>query len=212
MVVYAVMILTAVFCIVPVGKIQFPDLVDADQVFLRVMEAGFSPLVRGLAVAAVLAAVMSTTGALLLACSSAVSHDLLTNFAGLRLSNKATSVVQIGSAWVVGGMALYWALSPPELISEFYTAAVGLISAGLFVPTVAGLWWKKANLAGGLSALVTGASVYALIQFGLVPIPLSPILVALPASALAMWLGGRLGAPEDPDLVGQIARLHEDDS
>ncbi len=212
MVVYAVLILTAVFAIVPVGKIQFLDLADADQVFLKVIEAGFPPLVRGLAVAAVLAAVMSTTGALLLACSSAVAHDLLTNFAGLRLSDKATSVVQVGSAWVIGGMALYWALSPPELISEFYTAAVGVISAGLFVPTIAGLWWKKANLAGGLSALVTGALVYTVIQFGLITVPLSPILVALPASALAMWLGGRLGAPEDPNMVRQIARLHEDDN
>jgi sodium/pantothenate symporter len=210
MVVYAVLILTAVFAIVPVGKIQFPDLTDADQVFLKVMDLGFSPFFRGLAVAAVLAAVMSTTGALLLACSSAVSHDLLVNFAGLRLSNKAASLLQVATAWVIGGLALYWALDPPELISEFYTAAVGIISAGLFVPTVAGLWWKRANLAGGISALVTGALLYALIQVGIINIPISPILVALPASGLAMWAGGRLGAPESPDMVEQIARLHED--
>jgi sodium/pantothenate symporter len=209
-VVYAVLILTAVFAIVPVGKIQFPDLTDADQVFLKVMDLGFSPVFRGLAVAAVLAAVMSTTGALLLACSSAVSHDLLVNFAGLRLSNKAASLIQVASAWVIGGLALYWALDPPELISEFYTAAVGIISAGLFVPTVAGLWWKRANLAGGISALVIGALLYALIQVGFINIPISPILVALPASALAMWAGGRLGTPEAPDMVEQIARLHED--
>lgn len=211
MVVYSIMILAAVLAIVPVGKIQFPGLADADQVFLKVMEVDFPPLARGLAVAAVLAAVMSTTGALLLACSSAVAHDLLEGFAGLRLSEKATSWVQVGSAWVIGGLALYWAYSPPELISEFYTAAVGLISAGLFVPTVAGLWWRKANLAGGLAALVTGALVYALLQFRLVDLPVSPILVALPASALAMWMGGRLGAPEEPVMLEQIGWLHEDE-
>jgi Na+/pantothenate symporter len=126
------------------------------------------------------------------------------------LTEKASSWIQIGSAWVIGALALYWAYSPPELISEFYTAAVGLISAGLFVPTVAGLWWTKANLAGGLAALVTGAVVYGLLQFGLITLPASPILVALPASALAMWIGGRLGAPEDPAMLEQIGRLHGD--
>ena len=115
------------------------------------------------------------------------------------------------AAWVIGGLALYWAYSPPALITEFYTAAVGLISAGLFVPTIAGLWWKKANLAGGLAALVTGTMVYALLQFHLVALPVSPILVALPASGLAMWVGGRLGAPEEPRMLEQIGRLHEDE-
>ncbi len=79
------------------------------------------------------------------------------------------------------------------------------------VPTVAGLWWKKANLAGGLSALVTGALVYAFIQSGLVNLPLSPILGALPASALAMWAGGYIGAPEESSMLEQIANLHEED-
>ena len=211
MVVYSVMILAAVLAIVPVGKIQFPNLSDADQVFLKVMEVDFPPFVRGLAVAAVLAAVMSTTGALLLACSSAISHDLLGSFAKKRLGDKATSVLQIGSAWLIGALALYWALSPPELITEFYTAAVGVISAGLFVPTIAGLWWKKANRAGGLAALVTGTLVYAVTQFGLIDLPLSPILAALPASALAMWAGGRFGTPEETGMLQQIARLHEED-
>ncbi|MBC6951582.1 sodium:solute symporter family protein, partial [candidate division KSB1 bacterium] len=76
MVAYSVMILAAVLAIVPVGKMHFPDLQDADTIFLEVMKQEFPPLIRGLAVAAVMAAVMSTTDALLLACSSALAHDL----------------------------------------------------------------------------------------------------------------------------------------
>jgi sodium/pantothenate symporter len=204
------LILAAVLAIVPVGKIQFPALADADQVFLKVMELEFAPVVRGLAVAAVLAAVMSTTGALLLACSSAVAHDLLEGFAGLKLGDKAMSWLQIGTAWVIGGLALYWAFSPPALISEFYTAAIGWLSAAFFVPTVAGLWWKKANVAGGVAALLTGTVVYALVQFEVIPSPLSPILAALPASVLAMWIGGRFGKPEAVEMVETVAHLHHD--
>ena len=75
---YSVLILAACLAIVPVGKVSFPD---ARRRRPSISSASWSrssrPLIRGIAVAAVLAAVMSTTDALLLACSSAIAHDLL---------------------------------------------------------------------------------------------------------------------------------------
>ena len=208
MLVYSVMILAAVLAIVPVGRIDFPGLQDADQLFLRVMETQFPPLIRGIAVAAVLAAVMSTTDALLLACSSAISHDLLGGLLKGRASNRTMTLVRIGSTWVIGIAALLWAFSPPELITEFYTAGVGILSASLFVPTIAGLWWKKANLAGGVGAVVSGAGVYILVQFGVIDIGLAPVVVALAASAAAMILGGLFGPRESGEMVERIEALH----
>ena len=208
MLVYSVMILAAVLAIVPVGRIDFPGLQDADQLFLRVMETQFPPLIRGIAVAAVLAAVMSTTDALLLACSSAISHDLLGGLLKGRASNRTMALVRIGSTWVIGIAALLWAFSPPELITEFYTAGVGILSASLFVPTIAGLWWKRANLAGGVGAVVSGAGVYILVQFGVIDIGLAPVVVALFASAAAMILGGLFGRQESTEMVERIEALH----
>lgn len=209
MLVYSVMILAAVLAIVPVGRIDFPALQDADQLFLRVMETQFPPLIRGIAVAAVLAAVMSTTDALLLACSSAIAHDLLGNVLRDRgASERASSLVRVGSAWLVGIVALLWAFNPPELISEFYTAGVGILSASLFVPTIAGLWWKRANLAGGVGAVAAGATAYVVVQLGIVDIGLAPVVVGLTASASAMALGGLLGREESPEMIETIASLH----
>jgi sodium/pantothenate symporter len=208
MMAYSVMILAAVLVIVPVGKLGFPGLEDADHVFLRVIQTEFSAVVRGIAVAAVLAAVMSTTDALLLACSSAIAHDLLGGFLRQRASDRTLAAVRVASAWAIGILALYWALSPPELLSRFYTAGIGLLSAGLFVPTIAGLWWKKANLTGGVGALVTGAGIYALALTGALDIGLPPIVMALSASALAMAAGGWLGRPDARDMTEQIAALH----
>ena len=210
MLAYSVLILAACLAIVPVGKLNFPGLADADQVFLRVMDSEFPPIIRGIAVAAVLAAVMSTTDALLLACSSAIAHDLLGSVLRDR-SERARAIVRVASAWVIGALALVWAYSPPELITEFYTAGVGILSASLFVPTIAGLWWKRANVAGGVGALVVGALVYVLVQFdvGGIDLGLSPILVALPASALAMWVGSRVGAPESQEMLEAVEALHQ---
>ncbi len=208
MLAYSALILAAVFVIVPVGKLDFPELKDADQMFLKVMESRFPPVVRGLAVAAVLAAVMSTTDALLLACSSAISYDLLGNVLRERASQRAIDAVRVGTSWAIGLLALYWAYSPPELISQFYTAGVGLLSGSLFVPVVAGLWWKKANRLGGVLALLTGAVTYVLVHFQILPLGLAPILVSLLASALAMTAGGLLGSPDSREMMEAIEELH----
>jgi Na+/proline symporter len=215
MLAYSVLILAACLAIVPVGKLNFPGLSDADQVFLRVIESEFPPVIRGVAVAAVLAAVMSTTDALLLACSSAIAHDLLGNLLADRVTEQTSAIIRIGSAWGIGALALYWAFSPPELISEFYTAGIGLLSASLFVPTIAGLWWRRANLFGGIASLVVGATTYVLVQIGLldsVGFGLSPILVALPSSALAMMAGAWLGPADDPAMLETIGSLHRSPS
>ena len=109
---------------------------------------------------------------------------------------------------MIGIAALLWAFSPPELITQFYTAGVGVLSSSLFVPTVAGLWWKRANLAGGVGAVVSGAVVYMVVQLGIIDIGVAPVVVALAASAAAMILGGVFGPRESREMVGNIEALH----
>ena len=158
---YSVMILSSLFVIVPMGKILFPDLNDADMVFLRVVETSFPPMVRGLAVAAVIAAVMSTTDALLLACSSAVAHDILGYFLP-DLEEGVNNRIRVYSTWSIGLLAMAFAFDPPALITVFYSSAIGILCAGLFVPTVAGIWWKDANTTSGICAFLFGIVTYIL--------------------------------------------------
>jgi len=205
---YSALILAAVFLIVPHARVAFPDLQDSDQVFLAVMRSEFAPWIRGLAVAAVLAAVMSTTDALLLACSSAVAHDLVVGAWGKRPSERALGRINMAVVWGVGLTAMALAYDPPKLITLFYSAAVGLLSASLFVPVLGGLWWKGANRAGGVAAFLTGAVVYLVVQFTPGSPPLSAILFALPASTFALYAGSRLGRPDPAALHAHVAALH----
>ncbi len=205
MVGYSVMIALAVFVIAPVGILQNPGLTDPDQVFLQVIGEHFPPLFRGFAAAGVLAAVMSTTDAFLLAVSSAIAHDLLGNWLKGR-TRFVRSATRMGATWLVGAAALYGAWSPPEVLSQFYTAGVGLLSASLFVPVVFGLWWKRANRAGGAAALVVGAVSYSWALVAGTGLP--PIVIALPLSLAAMFIGARLGKGDSPERMAAVARLH----
>ncbi len=210
MVFYSAVILAAVMIIVPVGKVLYPELGDSDQIFLKLMQSEFDPVTRGLAVAAVLAAVMSTTDALLLACSSAIAHDLIATAWGTDLSSRAISRINIAVVWAVGLLAMYLAYSPPELITAYYTDAIGALSAGLFVPVVAGLWWKRANLAGGVGSFLCGTGVYvaSVVLSDALP-KRSGILIALPVSCLVMWLCGRYARRDPASIIEGVAQLHD---
>jgi hypothetical protein len=70
------------------------------------------------------------------------------------------------------------------------------------------LWWKRANLTGGVTAVVAGAVVYGLGIFGLFNISVPPVVIALLASALGMLLGGLYGTPEKSEMISKIESLH----
>ena len=204
---YSVMILSSLFVIVPMGKILFPDLQDADMVFLRVVETSFPPMVRGLAVAAVIAAVMSTTDALLLACSSAVAHDILGYFLP-DLEEGVNNRIRVYSTWSIGLLAMAFAFDPPALITVFYSSAIGILCAGLFVPTVAGIWWKDANTTSGICAFLFGIVTYIIVQFLPGTPALSAILFALPASLGGLIVGNQFGGRVSDNIVESISKLH----
>ena len=204
---YSVMILSSLFVIVPMGKILFHDLNDADMVFLRVVETSFPPMVRGLAVAAVIAAVMSTTDALLLACSSAVAHDILGYFLP-DLEEGVNNRIRVYSTWSIGLLAMAFAFDPPSLITVFYSSAIGILCAGLFVPTVAGIWWKDANTTSGICAFLFGIVTYIFVQFLPGTPALSAILFALPASLGGLIVGNQFGGRVSDNIVESISKLH----
>ena len=204
---YSVMILSSLFVIVPMGKILFPDLQDADMVFLRVVETSFPPMVRGLAVAAVIAAVMSTTDALLLACSSAVAHDIFGYFLP-DLEERVNNRIRVYSTWSIGLIAMAFAFDPPALITVFYSSAIGILCAGLFVPTIAGIWWKDANTTSGICAFLFGIVTYIIVQFLPGTPALSAILFALPASLGGLIVGNRFGGRVSDNIVESISKLH----
>lgn len=210
MVAYSAIILTAVLVIVPIGSLEFGSLDDPDRIFHMVVEHYFPPALRGVAVAAVIAAVMSTVDALLLACSSAIAHDLVSVFVKDELSARTRSIVNIAVVTGVGVTATILALNPPELLTQLYSVAVGSIAASLFVPVVSGIWWKRANELGALLAFAAGLGTYlvfALGSFEAVP-ALGAMAIALPASILGMVAGSLFGTPPPGDVLDEVHRMH----
>lgn len=113
------------------------------------MESLLPAVVAGLVAAAILAAVMSTTDALLLAMSASIANDIYGTVFNPDASEER--VVRIGTFATVGiglvSIAIA-AFDPPNVLVVLYTDATGMMAAAFFFPLVLGIWWKRTTTTG----------------------------------------------------------------
>ena len=132
-------------------------LEDPERVFLLATQAFFHPLVGGVLLAAVIAAVMSTADSQLLLASAVATNDL----PGVRRyaqSLDAGGRVRLGR-WllvVTGALAAALSIFHPESVFTLVALAWGGMAAAFAPVTVMALYWRRFNTAGALAAMIAG--------------------------------------------------------
>jgi len=114
--------------------------------------------VIGLVVAGGLAAALSTAAGLLMVISSAVSHDLLKRTFTPGMSEKQEMLaarLAAAAAVVAAGLLGIFATSLP-FVAQVVAFAFGLAAASLFPVIFLGIFWKRMNKEGAISAMLTG--------------------------------------------------------
>ncbi len=143
------------------GFLQFSELrLGPDMIVLAAPELGGLPLVVTYLVAAGgLAAALSTADGLLLTISNALSHDFF--FRIVRPGASAIKRVMFSKLMVlVTAVAAAWVASLRIAnILPFVSAAFSLAAATFFPALVIGIFWRRANRAGAVAGMVTGAGV-----------------------------------------------------
>lgn len=210
MLIFAVMMLAITFVLTPAAAVLLADidLSNADAVFFALSEVVLNPMLQGIVAAAVLAAIMSTTAGLLMACNSAIAHDVYARL--LRPGASEKQVVRVAgiSTWVVGVASIVLAMNPPEFLVVLYTAAVGLLAASCFAPMVLGIWWSRSTTAGAVAGLLAGSISFAIAFVGFDMPPSSEVLIGLPLSVLAMVVVSLATSPVE----GEYAHDDADDA
>lgn len=185
-----------------------PKLGKIDNTYIVVMDTLFSPFVRGLAVAGILAAIMSTTDAMLLAAGAEFSNNVYQRF----INPQATERQSIGVAriviLIVGVVTIILALFQTKSIGVIVGLLVEGTGSAFVVPLVAGIWWRRANAVGGFLSVVGGFGVFVVIHFMKVVPMFSEILISLPISLLCMIIGTLLTAPPPQEKVEFVESLH----
>ncbi len=114
--------------------------------------------VVALVVAGGLAAALSTAAGLLMAISSAVSHDLLKGIFKPDISEKAeltaARVAMAGAILIAGWLGLH----PPGFAAQVVALAFGLAASSIFPALMFGIFNKRVNSTGAVVGMLVGLS------------------------------------------------------
>jgi cation/acetate symporter len=131
--------------------------VNADIIVLANPEIALLPnWVIALVAAGGLAAALSTAAGLLMAISSAISHDLVKNVFMPEISEKgelmAGKIAMAVSILVAG----YLGLNPPGFAAGTVALAFGIAASSLFPAIMMGIFSKKMNKEGAIAGMLSG--------------------------------------------------------
>ena len=146
------------------------EVTDPERIYLVVSEVFFHPVVTGLLLTAVIAAVMSTADSQLL-LASAVATDDLPIFKMIAYGITANARVWLGRLLlvVIGCISAAISILYPESIFNLVSYAWGGMGAAFGPITILALYWRRFNYWGATASVVAGsaaASVWAYMSGG----------------------------------------------
>jgi cation/acetate symporter len=130
---------------------------DNDIIVLATPEvAQLAPFVIALLAAGGLAAALSTASGLLIAMSSAVSHDLYYRVFNPRAPERLRLLV--GRLMMVPALvaAVYLGINPPGFVAQVVAFAFGLAASGLFPAILLGIFDRRMNKQGAIAGMLVG--------------------------------------------------------
>ena len=185
---------------------------DSEKVFMEMVRILFHPLVAGVCLAAILAAIMSTADSQLLVASAALSEDFYKAF--LRPRAGAAELVWMGrlAVLVLAAVAIFLAMDPDNRVLDLVAYAWAGFGAA-FGPTVLlSLYWGRMNRFGALAGMLVGAStviVWKQLEAG--PFGLFDLYEIIPGfvlSAAAILLVSLITPPPAPRIRQQFDNLY----
>jgi cation/acetate symporter len=134
--------------------------VNADILVLANPEIAMLPnWVIALVAAGGLAAALSTAAGLLMAISSAVSHDLIKGVFNPEISESSELLAGKVSMALAIVLAGYLGLNPPGFAAGTVALAFGIAASSLFPAIMMGIFSKKMNSEGAMAGMLAGLAV-----------------------------------------------------
>lgn len=162
-----ILIISAVACfiwfpllqVVGAGSVaMFPNLEHSDLAFPALATQLFHPLLAGIVLAGIAAAMMSTVDAMLITVSVSVTRDL---FQRLRpdASPKLLRLIGTLSTVVAAAGAAVIALNPPSYILAIVQVALAGLACTFAIPLLGALYWPRATGRAAAWSMIMGFTV-----------------------------------------------------
>ena len=177
----------------------------SEDLTLKMIELFFNPWMAGLALSAIMAAIMSTADSQLLLASVSLSEDIL---APLLPHLSPAQRLRIGRLTVLAItiVSLALVLQGSNTILSLVSYAWAGLGAAFGPVLVFALFWRRFSYAGAVAGVATGGLGTILLHTWPPVAGIYELLPAFALSALAIWLVGRYGGP-DPAATAVFEQL-----
>jgi SSS family solute:Na+ symporter len=138
------------------GRVFLPALGNADAAFAQIVNTVLPVGLRGLVLAAALAAIMSTASACLLAASTVLLEDV---YLRLRGAGNTGSIVQSRVVTLALGAVMTAVSCSMHDVIVALTVAYDLLVGGLLVPVIGAMMWRRGTTAGALASIAVGGTL-----------------------------------------------------
>jgi sodium/proline symporter len=169
---------------------------DTEKVFIQLSTTHLHPVLAGLCLAGILAAIMSTAAAQLLVASSAFAQDF---YKGLFRRNPGrVELLWVGRGAVLGIALLAYllALNPDSKVLDLVAWAWAGFGAAFGPAVVLSLYWPRMTRNGALAGMLVGGLTVILWKQGSGPMfAMYEMVPGVLLGTLAIWVVSRFGAP-----------------
>ncbi|MGQ7818300.1 sodium:solute symporter [Metapseudomonas furukawaii] len=193
--VYCVLYGLAAAAIGMAAKVLLPDLDNVNNAFASIVDATLPDGIRGLVVAAALAALMSTASAGLLAASTTAAQDLWPLLSGSNADGEGDAHKNRLFTLLLGVVVLGIALVVSDVISAL-TLAYNLLVGGMLIPLLGAIYWKRASTVGAIASMVLGSLTACLFMFLDGLDANTPIYYSLAVGAVSFVIVSLLSRPQ----------------
>lgn len=160
------------------GHVKFGS--SGNAAFFDVVLNTLPPIFAALVVAAVLAAVMSTIDAVLIAFSTVVLRGVYQRHINKDASDQQLSKMTLGLNIVVIGVSVFIALNSASVVNVLSNTYLFLCAACL-IPYLGGWIWKKATTAGAVASSVVGLLIVVIQMLNIYTLPYYSITLFIPS-------------------------------
>ncbi|MBD0786000.1 sodium/proline symporter PutP [Vibrio sp. Y2-5] len=132
------------------------QLEDGEKIFMLLVNAMFHPVIAGILLAAILAAIMSTADSQLLVSSSALAEDFYKQV--FKTDASSEEIVRVGRLAVItlSVIALILAMTPDSSVLGLVSYAWAGFGAAFGPALVLSLYWSRMNRNGALAGIIVG--------------------------------------------------------
>ncbi|WP_158736400.1 sodium:solute symporter [Alteribacillus sp. YIM 98480] len=199
----ATMMVTILYLGVFAVRVLNPAIDPPDGVLIWMAQTLVNPVVGGIGIAGIMAAILSTTSTIFIFAGFALSRDLYERMSKRELSDKEKIGAARISQAIIAALMLVIALMQPVSIYWIGAWAGALFAVSWLPVLVAGFHWKKANKYGIISSMIGGTISYILLyqmveRWGTFTLPygIDPVIPAVIISCALLYVVSITGKTE----------------